>query len=354
MTGSREQAQREQRILGPLIVVFLAAVHAIYSIRAVLYGHHAMMALVTEAACTVVMACLLCASYAIQRRWGHRGFALQFLVGAVLAGGCSLVFLTVSNQLVHWLPPRLPYPADASYLLRQWLLWLPVFAVWSALMIALSLALEARDVEQRLAMAERLAHQAELRTLKYQINPHLLFNTLNSISALIWSGEHQAADRLVVGLSQFFRASFEINADSDVTLAQEFNLQRLYLDIEKTRFADRLAVDLKLPSELARAAVPGLILQPLVESAIRQCTGEFSRDAWLSLIARRDGDALVVEVENGGEPAPAPRTGTDAAVDDVRRRLANRFGGRGSLETIGTPGGGRKVSLAMPLVGVAL
>ena len=106
----------------------------------------------------------------------------------------------------------------------------------------------------RLAEAETAAHAAQVRALRYQVNPHFLFNTLNSLSSLVMSGRSDRAEEMLMALSTFFRTSLSIDPSADVSLAEEIGLQRLYLDIEKVRFPDRLEVEIDIPEELERRA----------------------------------------------------------------------------------------------------
>ena len=120
------------------------------------------------------------------------------------------------------------------------LTWYFFFAAWAAFYVAMSYAAQLRAAERRAAGAEREAQEAQLRALRYQVNPHFLFNTLNSLSSLILSQKTDDAERMLMNLSTFFRSSLSADPTADVTLAEEIELQRLYLDIEKIRFPKRL------------------------------------------------------------------------------------------------------------------
>ena len=135
---------------------------------------------------------------------------------------------------------------------------------WCALYLALLTGEKARAAEKREGTYKRAAKAAELRSLRYQVNPHFLFNTLNSLSALVLTGKTQAAERMIQTISTFYRRSLADDPTADVPLREEFALQKLYLDIEAVRFPHRLRAVYKLPPELEDAKVPGLILQPLV------------------------------------------------------------------------------------------
>ncbi|MEO7177417.1 MAG: histidine kinase, partial [Allosphingosinicella sp.] len=145
--------------------------------------------------------------------------------------------------------------------------WYFFFAAWASFYIAISSATRLRAAERRAAGAERDAQEAQLRALRYQVNPHFLFNTLNSLSSLVMARREEEAEAMIVNLSAFFRSSLALDPSEDITLSQEIEFQQLYLDIEKLRFPKRLDVRIDVPGDLRAARVPPLILQPLVENA---------------------------------------------------------------------------------------
>src|SRR4029453_1239066 len=147
--------------------------------------------------------------------------------------------------------------------------WYFLLAAWCAFFIAMTQQHRTRLTELRLAEAETAATAAQVRALRYQVNPHFLFNTLNSLSALVMSGRSDRAEEMLMALSTFFRTSLSMDPSADVSLAEEIALQRLYLEIEKVRFPDRLDVNIDIPEQLEQARVPALILQPLVENALK-------------------------------------------------------------------------------------
>ena len=128
--------------------------------------------------------------------------------------------------------------------------WYFLFAAWSAFYVAMSYARELRLSDQRATTFAREAQEAQLRALRYQINPHFLFNTLNSLSSLVLTKRTETAEQMLMNLSTFFRATLSADPTADVPLEEEIKLQRLYLDIEQIRFPDRLAVEIDVPEEL--------------------------------------------------------------------------------------------------------
>jgi len=167
--------------------------------------------------------------------------------------------------------------------------WLFFFLAWSAFYLATRVQAEARGAERRAAAAESAAQSAQVRALRYQVNPHFLFNTLNSLSSLIIAGRAEEAESMVLKLSTFFRSSLTLDATADISLAEEIALQRLYLDIEKVRFPRRLKVEFDIPEELENARLPALILQPVVENAIKHAVSQTRDKVELAIVAREAG-----------------------------------------------------------------
>jgi LytS/YehU family sensor histidine kinase len=228
--------------------------------------------------------------------------------------------------------------------------WYFFFAAWASFYIALSSSAQLRAAERRASRAEREAQAAQLRALRYQVNPHFLFNTLNSLSSLVMSRRPEEAETMIVNLSTFFRSSLTIDPTSDVTLAEEIDFQRLYLDIEKVRFPQRLHVDAQIPNGLGKARVPPLILQPIVENAIKHGVARTTAPVRLSIRAAEKDGRLVITVENDrGLDFGEERHGTGVGLANVCERLVARYGDAADCESGPLPGGGYRVTLTMPL-----
>jgi hypothetical protein len=245
---------------------------------------------------------------------------------------------------------RFRYALDAA------VVWLFFFIGWSAFYLANQAQAAALGAQRRLADAESAAQAAQVRALRYQVNPHFLFNTLNSLSSLVMTGRSDRAETMLLALSRFFRTSLSLDPSADVTLAEEIDLQRLYLDIEKARFPDRLHVEIDVPPELEQARLPALLLQPIVENAIKYGVSK-SRKAVLIRIAAKaalDG-RMVLEISNrlrngGKDDLPAAtHEGTGVGLSNVCQRLEARWGGRASCRFGPLTAGGYKVSLTMPV-----
>jgi signal transduction histidine kinase len=260
--------------------------------------------------------------------------------------------LVLTFPKLHELDPnkRLRYAADSA------VVWLFFFLAWSAFYIATQAQAQALGAQRRLADAESAAQAAQVRALRYQVNPHFLFNTLNSLSSLMMTGRADRAEAMLLALSTFFRSSLSLDPTADVSLAEEIGLQRLYLDIEKARFPDRLHVEIDVPPELEPARLPAMILQPLVENAIKYGVSKSRKAVVIRIEARPlDNHRMVVEIsnrlKNGGkdELPAATHEGTGLGLTNVCQRLEARFGGRASCRYGPMTSGGYKVALTMPV-----
>jgi two-component system LytT family sensor kinase len=245
---------------------------------------------------------------------------------------------------------RVRYAADAA------VVWLFFFLAWSAFYLANQAQAETLGAQRRLADAESAAQAAQVRALRYQVNPHFLFNTLNSLSSLVMTGRTDRAEGMLLALSTFFRTSLSLDPTADVTLAEEIDLQRLYLDIEKARFPDRLHVEIDVPEKLQQARLPTLILQPIVENAIKYGVSKSRKAVLVRIAAKATSDGrMTLEVSNrlkhGGkdELPAATHEGTGLGLTNVCQRLEARFGSRATCRFGPMNGGGYKVSLTIPV-----
>ena len=240
--------------------------------------------------------------------------------------------------------------ADAS------VVWLFFFAAWSAFYLAAQAQREASRARERVAEAESAARTAQVRALRYQVNPHFLFNTLNSLSALVLASRNGEAEAMILKLSAFFRSSLTLDPTADVTLADEIALQQHYLDIETVRFPKRLRVEVDVAPGLETARLPALLLQPIVENAIKYGVSATREKVVLTIAARpAAGNALTLTVTNRGEgtarlarPAPAEH-GTGVGLANVCARLRARFGDSASCTFGPLDKGGFEVRMTLPL-----
>jgi hypothetical protein len=231
----------------------------------------------------------------------------------------------------------------------------PVLFVTGVLLFVLSVVAHyllisyeaARQSETRSLELDVLAREAQLTALRAQVNPHFLFNSLHSIASLIGS-DQAGARRMCVLLADFLRDSVRFGGRDQITLEQEFSLVRQYLSIEQIRFGSRLTVRADLPSPLERALVPPLLLQPLVENAVKHGIAGLLEGGTITVGAREAGPELVLVVENPYDVDRAAISSTRVGLQNVKRRLDTEFGAKGSVR-IDDRNGTYQAEIRMPL-----
>lgn len=245
--------------------------------------------------------------------------AANHLGAAILA--CAL-WIGAARGMAAWLGldsqlnPAIPHLIAVGFLLYL-------------LSIALHYVLLALEASREAAL---LARDAELRALKSQINPHFLFNCLNSISALTTSDPARARE-MCVRLSEFLRKTLGLGERESIAWQEELELARTYLEVERVRFGARLNVEMNLDGACAECRVPPLLLQPLVENAIKHGIATLVEGGVIRLESRLQAGTLEVSVENAFDPeAPAPRR-SGLGLRNVRERLRTRFGNAAALST---------------------
>ncbi len=190
--------------------------------------------------------------------------------------------------------------------------------------------------------------QARLEVLKMQLQPHFLFNTLHSIAALVHDDPH-SAERMILRLGDLLRAAVDQAGRPVIPLADEIDLLRAYLDIEQVRFRDRLTVTLDVTAEVEQASVPNLILQPLVENAIKHGAAKQLGPTSIRVAMSRSKDDLVLEVSNTGDPAGGPPELVEGVgMRNTRARLTELYPGRHAFSVDVRPQGGAVATIRIP------
>jgi LytS/YehU family sensor histidine kinase len=207
------------------------------------------------------------------------------------------------------------------------------FISWCALYFAIRYEEELKEKNLRLVASQALAMDAQNRMLRYQINPHFLFNTLNALSSLILARENERAERVVLSLSSFLRHTLEKELPDKAPLSDEIEAQRQYLLIEQARFEDRLNYVEDIPADLRDALAPSLILQPLVENAVKYGVARSTGPVTIQIKAEAADGRLRLTVSDdgangGGQQAP-PKLGL--GLENVRRRLELIYGKAAAL-----------------------
>ena len=231
---------------------------------------------------------------------------------------------------------------------------------WSALYYAINFFLTVEQQADRLERLEAQATAAQLAMLRYQLNPHFLFNTLNSISTLVLLKQTEPANAMLTRLSGFLRHTLIAEPGSQVSLAQEIETLQLYLDIERMRFEERLRTHFEIDEAAKTAQLPAMLLQPLVENAIKYAVSTQEEGAQIALTARVIGDRLRLTVEDTGPgmddsprdpsaPAlPGKPVSTGVGLANIRNRLAQAYGDAHLFETRSEAGGGFTVLIEIP------
>ena len=249
----------------------------------------------------------------------------------------------------------------AQLFLGVFYLDLTLLGAWSALYYAINFYVQVEEQNDQLIRLEAQATSAQLAMLRYQLNPHFLFNTLNSISTLVLLKQTEPANAMLSRLSAFLRYTLINEPTGRVTVAQEVETLKLYLDIERMRFEERLATEFRIDDETRDALMPSLLLQPLVENAIKYAVSPLEDGAQIIISAQLIGPVLRVSVSDTGpglQPGTDPSTlfgvtsttsdSTRVGLANIRDRLAQAYGENQRFEIGERPGGGFMVVIELP------
>jgi LytS/YehU family sensor histidine kinase len=196
---------------------------------------------------------------------------------------------------------------------------------------------------------EQLA-KAQLDALRRQIEPHFLFNTLNAVTGLVREGRNETAVSMIAELSDFMRRVLEDSTRQEVPLGEEMAFARKYLEIQKVRFVERLQLSVDVPSELLLAQVPTLILQPMVENAIKHGIAKRAQGGAVRIAASRSDGTLTLAVYNDGPGLPASweTSHSGIGISNMRTRLRSLYGDAFKLKLENQSPGGVEVSISVP------
>lgn len=364
MTGSKRRSRPANEVLAPVIVIWGFG-YLLVEIFAWLQGRSTVGLMLLSSVPLFLLGVGFTLLLDGLRRNLHifprlAGWAALFAATVAVAAAHSLIDMVWLRWLsLEVFPEWRSWATDVSLqryfgilLLYLWTFWLALTLLWAA-----GIGGAARASQKRAAEFEAASHRAEAAALRLQLNPHFLFNALNSISSLVTLDRKQDAEEMIGQLADFLRASLNSDPMADVPLGDELATIDAYLGVESARFGDRLEVEIDVPDDLMGAAVPNFILQPLVENAIKHGVSASRGGATITVQAGRDGDKLRLGVVNrsrsGGAPEPrdeepdwAPRRGI--GIDNLRQRLAVSYGEAARLETEPLPDGYR-AAILMPL-----
>jgi two-component system, LytTR family, sensor kinase len=240
-----------------------------------------------------------------------------------------------------------PYVFWPDFHLESYLFQLFIILTWILLYFGINgwmtLMLERRRAEQAVITAQT----ARLAALQSQLEPHFLFNTLNGISSLIVDGRNEQASAMVARLGDLLRATLKTNRTPEIALADDLDLVRYYLDIQQIRFGDRLRFSLNIEPEVLSAAVPALLLQPLVENAVHHGILPRSSGGSLAIGARGERGRLYLVVEDDGV-GMKKKDSSGMGLSNTATRLSELYGNQADLKVVANPAGGVTVSICIP------
>jgi len=242
-----------------------------------------------------------------------RAFGWSFLVGVTT---CFLFY-----ELVIWKFHKFRLDAWAADSLD----FVVCLFLWCSLYFSIKQWQQSAQERERLLRAETEAREARLNALRCQLNPHFLFNSLNAVSTLVLDGNAPSATRMLAQIGDLLRSTLEHQTLSEIPLSQEIALTELYLAIEQTRLGDRLRVDLTIPPETLDAMVPSMLLQPLVENAVRHGVAGLVEGGWVSISAELAGGRLRIVIRNSARMAAGERL-NGIGLHNTHERLETLYG----------------------------
>lgn len=311
--------------------------------------------------CSGVGATLCWALYLIVR--GTAGLARSRQIGIVCGATLLAVFIhggldTLSYSAIFpggRFPQQAYVSRDTYLLLNNTMLLMSVYVIYVGGVALIQATFAIQERERSLAAARAAAQEAQLAALRFQINPHFLFNALNAVTSLIGSDRNAEASTVVARLAEFFRASLNAAPGDLIQLEEEFDVVGSYLDIEAARFGARLVVDMDCPPSLQDALIPHFLLQPLVENAVKHGVARSKRPVTITVGADARDGALILTVRDNASPAPRladeetrPHGSSGVGLRNVANRLRTLFGTEASIEAKASARG-FTVEIRMPL-----
>jgi len=281
---------------------------------------------------------------------------LVHLVSALAVGLAFSAWMTCLEVLMnpYAVPsPRAPFLSICidrfkNGILADFLLYGTILTVNSVLESRERLAQQQTETAR---LNEQLS-KAQLRALRQQIEPHFLFNTLNAVSGLVREGRNEAAVGMIVGLSDLLRRVLADSSRQQVPLQEEMEFTQTYLDIQKVRFAERLQLSVDVPPDLWLAQVPSLILQPMVENAVKHGIAKRAQGGFIRIGASRMNGMLTLSVRNDGPSLSADweATASGIGIANVRTRLKSLYGEEFTLSLRNQDAGGVEALVSLPFV----
>jgi sensor histidine kinase YesM len=289
--------------------------------------------------------------YIYRRAWNYPPIKIALVV--ILSSYFTGVLWQIVRNINYWEIYKHGYQPEHWFMYtRSTLSSFYILLSWSGLYFGSKYYQMLQVEKQNVLKANAVAHQAQLKMLRYQLNPHFLFNTLNAISTLILVEENKTANSMVTKLSEFLRYSLDKDPMKKVTLETEIQALQLYLAIEQVRFEDRLHLDFQIADECQNALVPSMILQPLAENAIKHAIAVQEQGGTITITIRRFADDLLIEVADDGPGAEIIdgnlHRESGVGLVNTRERLQALYCGKFSLVVSHNQPSGVKVNIRMP------
>jgi two-component system, LytTR family, sensor kinase len=259
---------------------------------------------------------------------------------AIPAGCAACLVLRFFHPVVPW------HAVVATVLWSFFILF-----VWCSLYFSIKQWQQSSGEKERLLRAESELREARLLALRYQLNPHFLFNSLNAVSTLILDGNAPAATRMLAQIGDLLRTSLDSEVAAEVTLSQELAFTEGYLAIEQTRLGERLRIDIAVPWNTRDALVPNMLLQPLVENAVRYGVAPLIEGGWIAIGSALHADRLRIVIGNSGPRGEGEQKkyGNGIGLGNTAERLKTLYGGDFEFSLAWPDAGGCEVVLELPL-----
>jgi hypothetical protein len=226
-----------------------------------------------------------------------------------------------------------------------------VLFIWCSLYFSIKQWQQSSKEKERLLRAESEVREARLLALRYQLNPHFLFNSLNAVSTLILDGNAPAATQMLAQIGDLLRTSLDSEVTAEVTLSQELAFTEGYLAIEQTRLGERLKIDMAIPLETRDALVPSMLLQPLAENAVRYGVAPLIEGGWIGIKSALHADRLRIVIGNSGRRGEGEqkKNGNGIGLGNTAERLKTLYGTDFEFSFVWPEAGGCEVVLELPL-----
>jgi len=289
--------------------------------------------------------------YLYRRIWDATPWLL--IVVVLAASYISAALWAVIDNATYWEIYKFGFRPDSPWFyFKNTIAKFYIMLSWSGLYFGIKYYQMLQEEKQKALLATSMAHQAQLKMLRYQLNPHFLFNTLNAISTLILVKENELANRMMSKLSLFLRFSLDNEPIKKIPLEREIEALMLYLDIEKVRFDERLKVSLDIDDEVKQALVPSLMLQPLIENSIKYAIAKMEDGGEIIVKAQRFSEDLLISVADNGPGSKKPikdmmKQGGVGLVN-TRERLQALYGKNYSFTLAENKPQGLRVEIRIP------